>query len=131
MKHTKDEIYAKCLDDWMFLDVNNKPVKDIVRKSIEDLAGCDEWYCYQKYRKEKKNNTHIQYTKHPPGLLWCNIAAKKCIVERQFRLDGKKDEPLAIDKRNVNSKEPSFFHKRLVESWLNKACKAIYGVQPL
>ena len=53
----------------------------------------------------------------------------KRIVERHFRLDGDPNEPIAIYKRNKKSKAPSFLHKRLVESRLNRASAAVYGDQ--
>ena len=41
VKHTKNQIFKKCLKDWTFLNINNKPVKDIIGTSIVDLGSCD------------------------------------------------------------------------------------------
>ena len=53
----------------------------------------------------------------------------KHIVKQHFCLGGDPNEPLAIYKRDKNSKAPSFLHKRLVESWLNRAGAAVCGNQ--
>ena len=40
-KHTNNEIYTKCLKEWIFLDINNKPIKDVIGTCIKDIYGCD------------------------------------------------------------------------------------------
>jgi len=115
VRYTDNPIYAKCLGDWTFLDTNTP---------LDDIQGCDEWFRYQK--DCNKNNMRIKYAKMKNNF-FDGIAARKRVVETFYRLKGNEKEPLAIYKKNTNSKLPSFITKSAVEDWLNRAGKAVYG----
>ena len=57
----------------------------------------------------------------------CNNKAKLRILDCHKRLGMDPTVPLAVYKKNANSRRGSFFIKRSVEKALNEAGKAIYG----
>ena len=119
VEFTSNMVYAKCWEDWKFFDIHKKEIKDPLNTNVSKIAYSSDWYRFQKVLKN--NNTYVLYKLAHKDPQWCPTQAKLCILRHHKELGMRKDQPLAVYRKQAGSQRGTYMIKKGVIERINTA----------
>lgn len=125
VRHTSNQIYAKCREDWDFVDTNGKTINTPLTTAPSSIAAGGDTFRFQK--NPNLHGVRIEFLSTPGDAAFCPTLAKLRILHRHQRLGMTPHDPLAVYKKYKGSKLGTHFIKSGVEKRLNEAGRACYA----
>jgi len=125
VRHTTNMVYAKCKEDWDFVDKDGRTIANPLTAEPSTIAASGDTFRFQK--NPNLHGTRIEFLSTPKDADFCPTLAKIRILQRHHRLGMKEGDPLAVYKKYKGSKQGTHFIKSGVEKRLNEAGRACYA----
>jgi len=125
VRHTTNMVYAKCNEDWDFVDKEGRTIGEPLTADPSTIAASGDTFRFQK--NPNLHGTRIEFLSTPDDADFCPTRAKIRILQRHQRLGMNDGDPLAVYRKQKGSKRGTHFLKSGVEKRLNEAGKACYA----
>ena len=107
-------IYAKCIDDWGFVDKEGKTIGNTLTVDPSTIAASDNTFRFQK--NPRLHGTRIEFLSTPKDAEFCPTLTKIRILKRYQRLGMLVEDPLAVYRKYKDRKIDTHFLKAGVET---------------
>ena len=116
-------IYACCIEDFVFKRANGTTVPDPTKALPATVASCRvRW----RFQKNLQHGEWIEFAGSPLEPTWCFVRAGLRVYKRFVELCNKPHTPVALYRRNLGSKKPTWLVKKSIESNLRFAAWKVF-----
>ena len=116
-------IYACCIEDFVFKRANGTTLTDPTKANPATVACC--WVRWR-FQKNLQHGQWIEFAVSPLTPTWCFVRAGLRVYNRFVELCNKPHTPVALYRRNLGSKKPTWLVKKSIESKLKFAAWKVF-----